>query len=231
LNIFEKTGAMLTKSEKTFSIIFAIILLGELICDNIESLNSWHYLTKPLLLLSLIIFFLKQQNNLNTKSKSLTLAALLFSLLGDVFLMFTNISSNYFIGGLLAFLLAHIMYILVFLKERNTHKISSFLMLFLLVYGVGIFYFLKDGLGELLVPVIVYMLVILTMVITAFLRHESVSKMSYNLVFLGAIFFVTSDSLLALNKFYKPFETAGILVMLTYAIAQYLIILGLKKQQ
>jgi len=222
---------MLTKSEKTFSIIFAIILLGELICDNIESLNSWHYLTKPLLLLSLIIFFLKQQNNLNTKSKSLTLAALLFSLLGDVFLMFTNISSNYFIGGLLAFLLAHIMYILVFLKERNTHKISSFLMLFLLVYGVGIFYFLKDGLGELLVPVIVYMLVILTMVITAFLRHESVSKMSYNLVFLGAIFFVTSDSLLALNKFYKPFETAGILVMLTYAIAQYLIILGLKKQQ
>ena len=222
---------MLTKSEKTFSIIFAIILLGELICDNIESLNSWHYLTKPLLLLSLIIFFLKQQNNLNTKSKSLTLAALLFSLLGDVFLMFTNISSNYFIGGLLAFLLAHIMYILVFLKGRNTHKISSFLMLFLLVYGVGIFYFLKDGLGELLVPVIVYMLVILTMVITAFLRHESVSKMSYNLVFLGAIFFVTSDSLLALNKFYKPFETAGILVMLTYAIAQYLIILGLKKQQ
>lgn len=231
MNIFEKTGVMLTKSEKTFSIIFAIILLGELICDNIESLNSWHYLTKPLILISLIIFFLKQQNNLDTKSKSLTLAALLFSLLGDVFLMFTNISSHYFIGGLLAFLLAHIMYILVFLKERNIHKISSFLMLFLLVYGVGIFYFLKDGLGELLAPVIVYMLVILTMVISAFLRHESISKMSYNLVFLGAIFFVTSDSLLALNKFYKPFETAGILVMLTYAIAQYLIILGLKKQQ
>ena len=93
------------------------------------------------------------------------------------------------------------------------------------------FYFLKDGLGGLLAPVIVYMMVILTMVITAFLRNESASKMSYNLVFLGAIFFITSDSLLALNKFYKPFETAGILIMLTYAIAQYLIVLGLKKQQ
>jgi len=231
LNIFEKTSAMLTKSEKTFSIIFAIILLAELICDNIESLNSWHYLTKPLILISLIIFFLNQQNNLDTKSKIITLAALLFSLLGDALLMFTNISSNYFIGGLLAFLMAHIMFILVFLRKKNTHKKASFLILFLLIYGAGIFYFLKDGLGELLVPVIVYMMVILTMVITAFLRNESVSKMSYNLVFLGAIFFITSDSLLALNKFYKPFKTAGILIMLTYAIAQYLIVLGLKKQQ
>ncbi len=231
MNIFEKTGDMLTKSERIFSTIFTIILLAELICDNIESLNSWHYLTKPLILISLIIYFLKQENNLDTKSKYLTLAALLFSLLGDVLLMFANISSNFFISGLLAFLMAHIMYILVFIKKKNTHKKASFLILFLLIYGVGIFYFLKDGLGDMLVPVILYMLVILTMVITAFLRHESVSKMSYNLVFLGAIFFVTSDSLLALNKFYEPFETAGILIMLTYAIAQYLIVLGLKKQQ
>lgn len=221
---------MLTKSERIFSIIFAIILSAELICDNIESLNSWHYLTKPLILFSLIIFFLIHQNNLDTKSKSLTLAALLFSLLGDVLLMFDNISSNFFIGGLLAFLMAHVMYILVFLKKKNTHKKASFLILFLLIYGLGIFYFLKDALGELLVPVIIYMLVILTMVIAAFLRHKSDSKMSYNLVFLGAIFFITSDSLLALNKFYEPFETAGILIMLTYGIAQYFIILGLKKQ-
>ena len=221
---------MLTKSEKIFSIIFAIILLAELICDNIESLNSWHYLTKPLILISLIIFFLKEQNNLDTKSKNLTLAALLFSLLGDVLLMFAHISSNFFIGGLLAFLMAHIMYILVFLKKKNTHKKTSILIPILLIYGLGIFYFLKDGLGDMLVPVIVYMLVILTMVITAFLRHTRVSKMSFNLVFLGAIFFITSDSLLALNKFYEPFETAGIFIMLTYAIAQYFIVLGLKKQ-
>lgn len=222
---------MLTKSEKTFILIFAIILMAELICDNIDSLNSWHYLTKPLILFSLIIFFLKKQNNLDTKSKSLTLAALLFSLLGDILLMFTNISSNFFTGGLLAFLMAHIMYILVFLRKKNTHKKASILTPILLIYGLGVFYFLKDGLGDMFVPVILYMLVILTMVITAFLRHESVSKMSYNLVFLGAIFFITSDSLLAINKFYEPFETAGILIMLTYGIAQYFIVLGLKKQQ
>ena len=231
MNIFDKTDVMLTKSEKNFTLIFAIILMAELICGSIESLNTWHYITKPLLLISLIIFFLKEHNQLDEKTKNLTLAALFFSLLGDILLMFTNQSSNFFIGGLLAFLMAHIMYILVFLKKKSTRKNTSFLMLFLLIYGLGIFYFLKDGLGELLVPVIIYMLVILTMVITAFSRLTCVSKMSYNLVFLGAIFFVTSDSLLALNKFYEPFETAGIFIMLTYAIAQYFIVLGLKKQQ
>lgn len=222
---------MLTKSEKIFLIIFTVILIAELICTSIEILNSWHYITKPLLLISLIIFFTKQQNQLDKNTKNITLAALFFSLVGDVLLMFTTASANFFMGGLLAFLTAHIMYILVFLKKKTKRKNTPLLVSFLLVYGLGIFYFLKDGLGDLLVPVIVYMLVILTMIISAFLRHKSVSKMSYNFVFLGAIFFITSDSLLAINKFYEPFETAGIFIMLTYAIAQYFIVLGLKKQQ
>ncbi len=222
---------MLTKSEKTFSIIYTIILVAELIFDNTDGLNLYHYLTKPLILLSLIVFFLKQSNHLDTKTKYITLFAILFSLIGDILLMFTTKSSNFFMGGLLAFLMAHIMYILVFLKKKNTHKKGLFFLGVSLLYGMTIFYFLKDGLGQLLVPVIVYMLVILTMGISAFLRNDSVSKTSYNLVFLGAIFFITSDSLLAINKFYEPFKFAGILIMLTYAIAQYFIVLGLKKQQ
>jgi uncharacterized membrane protein YhhN len=221
---------MLTKSEKLFSIIYVIILIAELICDNIQGLKNFHYATKPLLLLSLILFFLNQSNFLDKKTKFLTLSALLFSLLGDILLMFTSNTPNFFIGGLVAFLMAHIMYILVFLKKKNSNKKALFFTIVLLIYGLGIFYLLKDGLGDLLVPVIVYMLVILTMVITAFLRHDSVSKLSYNLVFLGAVFFITSDSLLALNKFYEPFQYASILIMLTYAMAQFFIVLGLKKQ-
>jgi len=103
-------------------------------------------------------------------------------------------------------------------------------MLLLLVYAIGLFYFLKDGLGDLFIPVIIYMLVILMMVTTAFLREGSVTKNSYILVFLGAAFFITSDSLLALNKFYNPLPLSGIWIMTTYAIAQFLIVLGLKKQ-
>ena len=42
----------------------------------------------------------------------------------------------------------------------------------------------------------------------------------------GALLFVISDSSLAINKFYIPFEYAGIIIMLTYALAQLFIIEG-----
>jgi len=42
----------------------------------------------------------------------------------------------------------------------------------------------------------------------------------------GAGLFVISDSVLAINKFYQPFEAAGILIMLTYGLAQFFIIKG-----
>jgi uncharacterized membrane protein YhhN len=43
---------------------------------------------------------------------------------------------------------------------------------------------------------------------------------------LGAVLFVVSDSLLAINKFYSSFELAGVLIMLTYGMAQLLIVTG-----
>ena len=41
---------------------------------------------------------------------------------------------------------------------------------------------------------------------------------------IGAFVFIISDTLLALNKFYKPFEMGDVSVMLTYGIAQLLIV-------
>jgi hypothetical protein len=35
-----------------------------------------------------------------------------------------------------------------------------------------------------------------------------------------------SDSILAINKFYQPFEAAGVLIMLTYGLAQFFIVQG-----
>ena len=222
---------MLTKTEKSFTLIFALIVLLELICGSMESLSQLHYTTKPLILITLIIFFLSQGNHLGFKTKIVMLLALVFSLCGDVLLMFVDSSPNFFIGGLVAFLLAHIMYILVFLKERGNNKISFPFALVVIIYASGLFYLLKDSLGVMLIPVITYMLVILSMALTASLRKENVLKLSYNLVFVGALFFMVSDSVLAVNKFYRPFDLSGILIMSTYAIAQYLIVIGILKQK
>jgi uncharacterized membrane protein YhhN len=220
---------MLTTSERSFSIIFFVILIAELICGSIDSLSQLHYITKPAIVISLIVFFWKESHSVSKSIRNLTLMALVFSLLGDVLLMFVEQSPNYFMFGLVAFLLAHVMYILVFLKYRNAYKKPIGFIILMTIYAIGLFYFLRNGLGEMHVPVLIYMTVILTMSITAFLREGRVPKMSYHFVFLGAVLFMVSDSLLALNKFYEVLPLANIIIMLTYALAQYFIVIGIKK--
>jgi uncharacterized membrane protein YhhN len=42
----------------------------------------------------------------------------------------------------------------------------------------------------------------------------------------GAFLFLCSDSVLALNKFYQAFPGAGVLIMLSYGLAQFAIAKG-----
>lgn len=221
---------ILTKPEKQFALIFSLILLLELICNQFKSLAQWHYLTKPLIVISLLIFFFLQSKTLQKSIRNLMILALLFSLAGDILLMFDEQNPNFFIFGLIAFLLAHVMYIVVYLKHRNTSRQPFAFIIILLVYAAGLFYLLKDDLGDMLIPVMVYMVVILTMATTAYLRKGKVPIQNYNLVFLGAILFLVSDSLLSLNLFYKPIPFANFMIMLTYALAQFFIVLGILKQ-
>ncbi|MAB50027.1 MAG: lysoplasmalogenase [Flavobacteriaceae bacterium] len=219
----------LTNTEKQFSILFFVIVLFEIITGSTENLQIAHYIAKPAIVISLMFLFIKTSEGISKSIKRITLLALGFSVLGDILLMFVDQSPHFFTVGLVAFLLAHIMYIVVFLRHRNKQKsILSFVIL-LLVYASGLFYLLKDGLGEMLVPVIIYMIVILSMATSAFMRKGIVNSSSYNLVFIGAIFFMISDSILALNKFYQPIPFSNISIMLTYALAQYLIVLGILK--
>ncbi|RLD25427.1 MAG: lysoplasmalogenase [Bacteroidetes bacterium] len=220
---------MQSKLYTSFSIVYFIVVIDTIICSSIESLKPMYYFTKPAILTLLIIYFWLQSKHLERNTKNITLLALVFSLIGDILLMFVDKSPNYFTGGLVAFLLAHLMYIMVFLRSRNKTAYALPIIVLLFIYASGIFYLLKDGLGELLIPVLLYLIVILTMVVTAFLRKRS-NRNSYILIFAGALFFMISDSILALNKFYLPLPFSNISIMLTYALAQYLIVLGILKQ-
>jgi uncharacterized membrane protein YhhN len=76
------------------------------------------------------------------------------------------------------------------------------------------------------IPVLVYGIVISVMFLLAlhmlFIKNKEAGK----LMMFGALLFIASDSILAINKFYESFEYAGIAIMLTYGIAQLLITLG-----
>src|SRR5690606_12639658 len=166
---------MLSKTESQFSFLFTLLLIAELICGSVESLASWHYFTKPSLLTALIVYFYYYSKH-NSTTKTMILLALVFSLMGDVFLMFVEVSANYFMFGLVSFFLTHVFYILVFWKRRNSTINATGLMAILGLYAIGFFYLLKNHLSHLLIPVIFYIMIILTMVLTAFLRQKEVSK-------------------------------------------------------
>lgn len=183
-------------------------------------LPTWTIFVKPLLMLSLIIWFLKRPIK-NRVIKIGTTLALLFSLAGDVFLID---SEQYFIAGLLSFLFAHLCYIYLFRKQASkNHRFLNRFSWALLLFGAVYFWFLFPNLKELAIPVGVYLIVIVSMALSANHRNK-LPENSYRLGILGALLFVISDSLLAYNSFVTPFASATLFVMSTYALAQLFIV-------
>lgn len=221
---------MLTNTEKRFFILFLILLAIDLICVNVESFSGYRYMSKPLVVLAILVFFISSTKHIETKAKRVTLLALLFSWIGDILLLFENESELFFMFGLISFLLAHISYSIVFGYKRDKKRRPLLFVILLLSYALVLFSFLKDGLNDMLIPVLIYMLAILIMALMAYYRKGSVGKLSYRLVFVGAILFMLSDSILALDKFYQPLALSKIGIMLTYGLAQFLIVLGVLKE-
>jgi uncharacterized membrane protein YhhN len=87
-------------------------------------------------------------------------------------------------------------------------------------------YFDNQEFHKMKLPVRIYGVVISFMFLLAlhmlFLRNKTTGK----LMMTGALLFVISDSVLAINKFYQPLEWAGIVVILTYGFAQFFIVEG-----
>jgi len=155
---------------------------------------------------------------------------LFFSWLGDVFLMLEDKNSLYFIAGLCGFLTAHILYIIFFLRARRQQTATPHWNIFVIItasiYGAALFFFLNPKLGALQVPVLVYAVTICTMFICSVHAFGNAYKTAAIFCIAGAVLFIMSDSLLAINKFYQPFSAAGVLIMLTYALAQFGIVYG-----
>lgn len=152
----------------------------------------------------------------NTHYSKFIFIGLIFSVIGDLLL---EASPNFFVFGLVSFLIAHINYIIAFFGRNK--KPSLYIVIILLVYGVSLYWFLFPNLNKMAIPVLFYVLVILTMVWRAFAQRKFNKFAIYALV--GSLFFVFSDSLIALNKFYEIIPYSRGVIMITYWTAQFLI--------
>ncbi len=208
-------------------IVFVIVLAGDLagILFRNEMLQ---YICKPLIILSLIGWFVAETSRSKVKFIKWILAALFFSWAGDILLMFQEKISDFFLFGLAAFLLAHIFYIIFFHQVRTREGIKGklFLLLPVTAYYAGLILWLSPYLGDMTLPVRIYGIVISFMLMVALHMSYIKNKTAGKQMMTGALLFVISDSVLAINKFYLPFENAGILIMLTYGLAQLFIVKG-----
>jgi len=213
--------------KKIFLIGFAVVLIADLIGIYLKN-DILVYVAKPLIVISLIVYFLSATWKFENGLMKIIARALTFSWLGDVVLMFESFNKNIFLIGLVSFLFAHLIYINFFSIVRAGEKIKlkTGLILLVVVYYSGLIFLLFNDLHEMKIPVLVYGIVISVMFLLAlhmlFIKNKEAGKM----MMLGALLFVASDSILAINKFYESFEFAGIAIMLTYGIAQLLITLG-----
>ena len=167
-------------------------------------------------------------------SKKFLLGALIFSWIGDVVLMFQSLNPLYFIIGLIAFLIGHIIYIILFNKEKRQilDKNSTFLRigsLSIMVYLIVMLSVLLPHLGAMRLPVTVYALTISLMLWTAVIGYTEWQSPANIWILSGAILFVMSDSILAFNKFYQPIWLTSFFIMVTYLAAQYAIVVGVLK--
>lgn len=154
--------------------------------------------------------------------------ALAFSSLGDALLDLDP--GRFFIGGLLAFLVAHLIYIALFVRNRiRTLKPKRWqwtLMAAVLIYSILLSQWLAPSLGSLVGPVMLYVCVITVMAVSAILAGFSTPW-----VCSGVILFLISDSILAVNKFKLPVPMGGYLIWATYYFAQYGISVGFLREK
>lgn len=194
-------------------------------------------LSKPTLLITLIIWIIQEiKHGWPTQFYKWILAGLIFSLSGDVLLIFQEVDKQYFILGLSSFLLAHIAYGWAFTKTyRNDHEVSLLRQqgwLLVLVVGYAVYFFsrISPSLGGFTAPVMAYTVTIAVMMLLALNRYGKVSSKSFWWVVAGAVFFTTSDSILAWNKFVDRLVYGHALIMTSYGLAQLFIARGVLQQ-
>ncbi len=203
--------------EKPFLLFFVLVSAVDIFAIILGD-SLWQTLSKPLIIPALTAYYLLRTTSIN----KWYVIALFFSFAGDVLLLD---KSNLFLVGIGAFLITQILYISIFSKGLRgvsfAYKLKAILP-FLVFYAV-LMNVLIPGLNDFLVPVLIYGLAI-SLFGTVALLNYLIKKDGISLrLFSGAVLFILSDSIIALNKFHHERSFYPVIIMITYIVAQFLI--------
>ncbi|NVJ97719.1 MAG: lysoplasmalogenase [Alphaproteobacteria bacterium] len=180
----------------------------------------WQILTKASAVSFLALFVAV---NVRTFGHALLFLALAASVAGDILIAWPH--EQAFLRGLMGFMVAHIIFIVLYISNRRPFdevgtlpvRLASLLWLFAFLAG----YFMYDSLGDMRMYVFAYTAILTAMATTALL-----SKFPFRLTGIGAILFVISDALLGADQFMDVPAWTGYIVWVTYYASEILMTLG-----
>lgn len=214
-------------------IILAFIFAGLEALAVWKNLKSLEYVAKPAVMVCLFTWL---YTTTGLQGALLWFGiGILFSLAGDIALMFID---RFFMLGLIAFLLAHIAYLVGF-NTPFPQTMDVWAIAISIIIGISAVRLLRrivDGVRnthpQLIVPVIVYGAVITLMLLSALLtlfRPEWKSTPAY-LVSFGAFLFYLSDIILAWNRFVAHIKNGRLINIAIYHLGQIMLIVGAAMQ-
>lgn len=212
--------------------------LAVLVLTGLFTLANWiaiwrgklkaYYITKPLVLLGLIFYFLLQGACNPTRLPFLV--GLIFSLLGDIFLI--PQSTRWFMLGVGAFGMAHLSYIVGF--NASLPPVPYLIIgLAAVLAGIVVMYMTIDRfavsseVNKKLLPFFkAYGIVVLAMAISALLclARPGWSDQSAVLAGIGGILFFISDAMIGLEKLNRRLPKYKFWIIVTYHLGQFLIV-------
>lgn len=211
-------------------LILAVHFMAQYLGEEYKTIEA---ISKAMLLPSLMLYLAVHPNVSGLPGKKIVMLGLFGSFLGDVLL----INKSLFIPGMIAFMFTHIFNLLFFskiysLKQPRSSKLYVSAIL-LVLFCCFIYLQLKDGTkGNLIYPILAYMILIAssTLMTIHISNHAPVKIIANTFWIPGMLFFLTSDAILALNKFnwalHTPIKNIGLLVMVTYGLAQLFMVKG-----
>jgi uncharacterized membrane protein YhhN len=227
LTVLKSVGPKLVPFFKTLAIYF--VLFGEGGAGRLDS--PFHCVIKCLPIVSLIIFVILHGLSLSEyySYSRKVLLGLIFSGFGDAFLVWQN--SGYLIHGLLMFAIAQMLYASAF----GLRPLKLWLGAIVMAFGVVVYASVFPGLkGAMVVLAGVYITLICFMAWRAAARVQIFNDLwtwTKLCACAGALCFLISDTVIAVNMFVFPMRYSHLIIMTTYYAAQLGITLSVVDSQ
>lgn len=217
------------KRHKIFNLIYVVILLFNVYALAVGN-ELLRMIAMPLIGMSLILYLLIK-TRIEHLFHKLIFIGLVLSMGGDIQLLFTDEPEFYFFTALVLTLASYGLYgaayFLDFRKDfAKTKRVGNILLLVMAIAIVGSFFMSRNTLGDFIYPAIAYFLMLSLMVVLSGYRYQRVNRLSFKLILTGSFAFSISDLSIGYYHFVDSEKVMMISYLLTYLIAQYLVVIG-----